>query len=95
VRLTTRDDDAARRRAHAASGDRRPHRSSSGYLAAEPGRLPDLEPRTCRCTAPAPVADVDRLTTTVTVTCLTCGKHRAVLDRLDLAALAAARRAAR
>lgn len=43
----------------------------------------------CRCRDPAPVADVDRLTTTVTLTCLTCGKPRAVLDRLDLATLAA------
>jgi hypothetical protein len=95
MRLSVRDDARARERAHAAArAPRAPKlaRGDRGYL----GERPDtLDPLTCRCRDPAPVADVDRLTTTVTVTCLTCGTPRAVLDRLDLAALAVARRAQR
>lgn len=94
MRVSVRHDDAARERAHAATRARRPskHPRADAYLSAPSG---PLDPLTRRCRHPAPIADVDRLTTTVTVCCLTCGTPRAVLDRLDLAALAVARRAER
>jgi hypothetical protein len=92
VRVSTADDAQARERAHAATHGRRPpaHPRGDPYLTARAGDRLDLAPRYCRCSRPAPVAEVDRLSVTVVVTCLTCGRERASLNALDLAALAAA-----
>jgi hypothetical protein len=96
VRLTVADDAQARERAHAATRDRRPSkRPPNGYLDRRPGEVLDLEPRYCRCERPAPVADVDRQHGVVSVGCLCCGRLRAELNQLDLAALAAIRRTGR
>lgn len=98
MRLTTAQDAQARERGQAATRQRRPppRRGGNGsYLTDEPGRTLELEPRHCRCTRPAVTADLDHRHGVVTLSCLTCGRERAVLDRRDLAALGAARRAQR
>ena len=95
MRLTVADDAQARERAHAATRERRPpkYRRGDPYLSRD-DQL-DLEPRYCRCSRPAPVAEVDRLHGVVSVACLCCGRLRAELNQLDLAALAVVRRAQR
>jgi hypothetical protein len=92
VRLTTAQDAQARERGQAAAKRRPPPRrgGNGSYTTDEPGRTLELEPRHCRCTRPAVSADLDHRHGVVTLSCLTCGRDRAVLDRRDLAALGAA-----
>ena len=95
MRVRTANDAQARERAHAIPGCRVSGNQGAGYLTERRGDRLDLEPRYCRCNRPAPIAEVDRLTVTVVVSCLCCGRDRASLNQLDLAALAVVRRAQR